>query len=67
MAEYRKLKDSGCLDQDKKELQQKLDLQLNMSKCQKMTIEKLETRIMVLETHKNEDMKVDQTNNLEKA
>ena len=32
-----------------------------------MTIEKLENRILVLEANKNEDLKVDQTNHLEKA
>ena len=40
---------------------------VNLNQCQKLTIEKLENRILVLENERNDKTKQEQTGELEKA
>ena len=40
---------------------------MNLNQCQKLTIEKLENRILILENERNENAKQEQTAELEKA
>jgi len=50
-----------------KKLQSEYDFTVNLNQCQKLTIEKLENRILILETAKHETAKQEQTAELEKA
>ena len=44
-----------------KKLQSEYDFTLNLNRCQKLTIEKLENRMLILEKERNEYAKQEQT------
>ena len=54
-------------EKEKQKLIQRLDLQHNINKCQQITIEKLENKMLILETEKNEEHKIEENHTLEKA
>ena len=62
-----KVKGEDHSDSQIAQLQQSLDFQKNLNKCQALTIEKLENRILAMESDKNNELKTEQAEGLEKA
>lgn len=67
LAEKRGAENTLAHDPIYKKLQSEYDFTVNLNRCQKLTIEKLENRILILENDKNETAKQEQTAELEKA
>jgi hypothetical protein len=67
LSEKRGAENTAIHEAGYKKLQSEHDFTVNLNQCQKLTIEKLENRILLLENERNEAAKHEQTSELEKA